>query len=234
MNPDLLVFAAVALLVLGGALLLLLPPLWQAAAPDGPRPWRLSLVIALGLPALAAAGWTRLGHPELLAPPLRPDAAEMMRGGVTPERVARLAQGLVERLQREPHDAPGWLMLARSYTALGRYRDAATAYGRAAELLPGNAGVLADQADVWAAAQGRRLAGAPLRLVQRALELDPRHPKALALAGSAAFEARELASARGYWQRALEALPPGAPLARSVAGSLQELQQLENAQNARP
>lgn len=234
MNPAQLVFAAVALLVLAGALLLLLPPLWQAAAPDGPRPWRLSLAIALGLPALAAAGWMGFGHPELLAPPLRPDAAEMARGGVTPERIARLAQGLVERLQRAPHDAQGWLMLARSYTALGRFRDAATAYGRAAELLPGSAGVLADQADVWAAAQGRRLAGAPQRLVLHALELDPRHPKALVLAGSAAFEARDLGAARDYWQRAIAVLPAASPMARSVAGSLQALERLENAQNRQP
>lgn len=234
MNTAQLVFGVVALLVVGGALLLLLPPLWQATAPGAPRPWRLSLAIALGLPALGAAGWAGFGHPELLAPPLRPDAAEMARGGVTPERIARLAQGLVERLQREPHDAPGWLMLARSYTALGRYRDAVTAYGRAAELLPGNAGVLADQADVYAASQGRRLAGVPARLVQRALELDPQHPKALALAGSAAFEVRDLAGARGHWQRALAVLPAGTPMARAVAGSLQEVQRLENAENPRP
>lgn len=234
MNPTALVFTAIAALVLAGTGLLLLPALWQAARAEGHRPWRLCLAIALGLPLLGVAGWAWRGHPELLAPPLRPDAAEMARGGVTPERIARLAQGLVERLQRQPGDASGWLMLARSYTALGRYRDAVTAYGRAAELLPANAGVLADQADVWAAAQGRRLAGAPVRVVQRALEIDPAHPKALALAGSAAFEARDLANARGYWQRALAVLPPGSPMARSVAGSLIEVQRLENAQNPQP
>ena len=50
-------------------------------------------------------------------------------------------------------------MLGRSYTALGRYRDAATAFRRASELLPQDAGVLADLADVVGMAQGKRLAG---------------------------------------------------------------------------
>lgn len=228
------VFWTVAALFVAGALLLVLPPLWAAAEPDAPRPWRLSLAIVLGLPLAGAAGYLWRGHPEALQPLVRPDAAEMMREGATPERIRRLATGLAERLRREPHDAQGWLMLARSYTALGRYRDAVTAYRRAAELLPGNAGVLADQADVLAAAQGRRLAGEPARLVQQALHSDPRHPKALALAGSAAFEAHDYAAARGYWQRALAALPPGAPLAHSVAGSLQEAERLQKSDNRRP
>lgn len=228
------VFWTVAALFVAGALLLVLPPLWAATEPGAPRPWRLSLAIALGLPLAGVAGYLWQGHPESLQPVARPDAAEMMRGGVTPERVRRLATGLAERLKREPHDAPGWLTLARSYTALGRYRDAATAYRRAGELRPGDAGVLADHADVLAAAQGRRLSGEPTRLVQQALDSDPRHPKALALAGSAAFEARDYAAARGYWQRALAVLPPGAPLARSVASSLQEAERLENADNRRP
>ncbi|MBX3608107.1 MAG: tetratricopeptide repeat protein [Piscinibacter sp.] len=227
-------FWTVAALFVGGALLLVLPPLWVAAAPGSPRPWRLGLAIGLGWPALGVAGWLAFGHPDVLRPAARPDAAEMLRGGVTPERVRRLADGLLERLRREPHDAAGWLLLARSYTSLGRYRDAALAYQRAADLRPGDADVLADQADVLAAAQGRRLAGAPARLVQQALAANPQHPKALALAGSAAFEAADYAGARAHWQRALAALPPGSPLARSVAGSLLEAQRLENADNPRP
>ncbi|MGE4088405.1 MAG: tetratricopeptide repeat protein [Immundisolibacter sp.] len=228
------VFWTVAALFVAGALLLVLPPLWAATEPGAPRPWRLSLAIALGLPLVSAAGYLWLGHPEVLQPLVRPDAAETMREGVTPERIRRLATGLVERLKREPHDARGWVMLARSYTALGRYRDAVTAYGRAAELLPGDAGVLADQADALAAAQGRRLGGGPVRLVQQALDADPRHPKALALAGSAAFEAHDYAGACGYWTRAIAVLPPGSPMARSVAGSLHEAQRLEKADNRRP
>ena len=48
--------------------------------------------------------------------------------------VASLVDGLTERLQREPDDAGGWLLLARSYEHLGRHRDASVAYARARAL----------------------------------------------------------------------------------------------------
>ena len=48
--------------------------------------------------------------------------------------VASLVDGLARRLQREPDDAGGWLLLARSYQHLGSHRDASIAYDRARAL----------------------------------------------------------------------------------------------------
>jgi cytochrome c-type biogenesis protein CcmH len=118
-------------------------------------------------------------------------------------------------------------MLARSYTALSRFRDAAGAFRKAIDLLPPNPNLLADLADVTGMAQGKRLAGEPARLVQAALDLDPRHVKALALAGSVAFETRDYAAARGYWERLVAVLPPEAPMLRGVRGSIAEATRLE-------
>lgn len=120
-------------------------------------------------------------------------------------------------------------MLARSYTALGRYRDAATAFQRANELVPGNASMLADHADVVAMAQGKRLAGEPSRLIQAALDADPRHAKALALAGSVSFEAHDYSAALGYWERLLAVVPPGSDLARSVQRNIDDARRMESA-----
>ena len=123
--------------------------------------------------------------------------------------------------------AEGWVMLGRSYTALSRYRDAAAAFKKATELVPGNADLLADYADVLAMAQGRRLAGEPAKVIQQALDADPRNVKALALAGSVAFEAKDYANARGYWERLVAVVPPDSEIARSVRGSIAEATQLE-------
>jgi len=81
-------------------------------------------------------------------------------------------------------------------------------------------------------AQGKRLAGEPARLIQQALDADPRHVKALALAGSAAFEARDPAAARGYWERVLALVPPDSDIARSVQGSILQATKLEAALSA--
>jgi tetratricopeptide (TPR) repeat protein len=48
--------------------------------------------------------------------------------------VASLVDGLKNRLEREPDDADGWILLARSYEHLGRHEKAAIAYGRAKAL----------------------------------------------------------------------------------------------------
>jgi cytochrome c-type biogenesis protein CcmH len=139
---------------------------------------------------------------------------------------------LAERVKSEPNNAEGWLLLGRSYTALGRYRDAAIAMRRANDIVPGNAGLLADLADIIAMAQNKRLAGEPARLVQQALDIDPRHAKTLALAGSVAFEAKDYAAARGYWERLVAVLAPDSPMLPSVRTNIAQVTSLEGANKA--
>lgn len=183
--------------------------------------WLLGLLIPLG----SVLTYLQLGNPQAVVPTLA--AAPTDRHSVTPEQIQKMVAALGERLKAQPDDAEGWLMLGRSYTALGRYRDAATALRRAQALVPADATLLADLADAVGMASNKRLAGEPARLVQQALDLDPRHVKALALAGSVSFEAKDFASARRHWGQLLAVLPAGAPMARSVQANLAEVAQME-------
>ena len=199
-----------------------------AAELPPPRPARrTAVVLAVLIPLASVLTYLQLGAPEAVAPQGASAAAPAGRHSVTPEQIQQMATALAERLKSQPKDAEGWLMLGRSYTALARYQDAATALRRALELGPPNATLLADLADVTGMAQGRRLAGEPARLVQQALDVDPRHVKALALAGSVAFEAKDYAAARGYWERLVGVVPADSPMARSVQGSIAEAMQLD-------
>src|SRR2546427_731387 len=110
-------------------------------------------------------------------------------------QIVAMVDSLAQRLKARPDDADGWALLARSYQALGRFPEAADAYAHADALIPDNAALLADYADVLAMAQGRKLAGKPAALAQRALAIDPKHRKALALAATAALEAGDLEGA---------------------------------------
>jgi cytochrome c-type biogenesis protein CcmH len=190
---------------------------------------RSTVALAVLIPLGSVISYLALGDPQALAPPVATlsQGSSDARHNVTPEQIQKMVTSLAERLKSEPNDAEGWMMLGRSYTALGRYRDAVTAFRRATELAPGNASLLADFADVLGMAQGKRLAGEPARLIQQALDADPRHGKALALAGSVAFEARDYAAARGYWERLIAIVPAGSAIARSVQGSIAEARQLE-------
>ncbi|MEN9627432.1 MAG: c-type cytochrome biosis protein CcmI [Pseudomonadota bacterium] len=205
----------------------------QAASAGGAtalRPARrMALGLALLIPAASIATYLALGEPGAMAPFVPPPmaASEGPQHEITPEQIQRMVAALAERMKAEPANPEGWLMLGRSYTALGRYADAVLAFRKASALMPGNANVLADLADAMGMAQDRRLAGEPARLVQQALQADPRNVKALALAGSVAFEAKDYAAARGYWERLVAVVPADSDIARSVQGSIAEARQLE-------
>lgn len=141
------------------------------------------------------------------------------------ELVDKLAKRLEGQTTPQADDAQGWAMLARSYAFMQRFPEASRAYGRALALDPKNAQLLADHADVLAALRGQQINGEPLRLVEQALQIDPNHPKALALAGSAAFERRDFAAAVGFWTRARQFVPADSDFAKALDGSLAEAKQ---------
>lgn len=132
--------------------------------------------------------------------------------------VQTMVERLATRLQADPDNGTGWIMLARSYAALGRFADAADAFRKGMALLPADADLVSDYADVLAITQAGSFQGEPHRLIRKALELDPRHPKALALAGNEAFRSGDFREALGYWNKVLEFVPGDSELAVSVRG----------------
>jgi cytochrome c-type biogenesis protein CcmH len=141
---------------------------------------------------------------------------------------------LAARMQQNPNDAEGWTMLARSYAVLGRYVEALPAYARANELRPNDAQLLADYADTAAAT--KRTANNPLSvaLVERALQADPSHPKALALAGTIAYERGDYAAAIRDWQKIADKLPPESELFQRVQASIADARERATAARAAP
>jgi len=136
--------------------------------------------------------------------------------------VARLAA----HLRTNTDDVSGWKLLGRSYAALGRFPEAADAYARAAVREPRDAQLLADLADTLAMARGQRLAGEPEKLILRALEIDPENLKALALAGTAAYDRKDYSTAAAYWQRMLPLVPADSEDARAIQANINEARAL--------
>jgi len=124
-------------------------------------------------------------------------------------------------LQKEPENPEGWVMLAHTYYALKRMPEAVRAYEQAVKRQPDNANLLADYADALAATQNS-IQGRPLELVERALKVDPTQWKALALAGTAAFDRKDFKLAVGYWEKLRTTLPPNSEILRSVESSIAE------------
>jgi cytochrome c-type biogenesis protein CcmH len=142
------------------------------------------------------------------------------------EQIAAMADKLAAKLKDKPQDAEGWAMLARSYSVIGRLPEAAAAYEKATALRGNDAALLADYADVLALKNNRSLAGEPMKVVQRALKVDPRNVKALSLAGTYAFETMDYAGAVKYWEQAVQfGSADGSGLVEQIQAGLVEARQ---------
>jgi cytochrome c-type biogenesis protein CcmH len=200
--------------------------LQDAGEPEGapPRPGgrRAAWALAAAVPIATVAVYFVVGAPSAIVR----EAEQRAEQQVTATQVEAMVERLAARLRENPEDVAGWKLLGRSYGVMGRYADAADAYARAAMRAPRDAQLLADLADVLAMARGQSLQGEPEQLVLRALEIEPGNLKALALAGSAAFERKDFAAAASYWERMLAHVQPGSEDARSIAQNVAEARSL--------
>ncbi len=199
-------------------------------APSQSAAWTAA-ILGGAIPIAALLLYVALGNHDAFLPAAARTAAAGAEHEITPQQIEEMAAKLAAKLDREPDNPEGWVMLARTYYALNRHADAARAYERALTLVPDNAELLADYADSVAATQGG-LRGKALDLVERALKADPTQWKALALAGTAAFERKDYKQAVAYWERMKATVPPGSSFAGSIDASIAEARELGGLKSA--
>ncbi len=141
------------------------------------------------------------------------------------EALERMVAQAVIQTQKEPKNTSAWAMLAHSYEMLGKFAESAKAYTTLTQLLPNDAQVLADHADVLAVVNGRSFKGEPVALLKKALAIDSKNAKALVLMGSAYIEEQDYAQAISYFTRARAASTDPAFL-RQIDGSIAQAKAL--------
>lgn len=201
----------------------------EAALPDAgtrpPRPWMawgVALGLSISVPAAALLLYLQVGDPRAAAA-LAAGATDSHERAGSGQDLEQAVARLAARLQAQPADADGWAMLARSYEVMQRYDDAAQAYRSAIAQAPGQPALLADYADALGSARHGDLSGPVQEAIDAALAIDPAWPKALALAGMAAYQRGDLAAARLHWERVRSLLPPDSDTARDIEANLARL-----------
>lgn len=205
-------FIVIAGLLTLATLAAMLYPLLRRRA-DSSEAWRSAGVAGLLLLFGAAALYPTWSNFKWSDDESAVDSPEAM--------VGRLAR----RLEREPDDLQGWLMLGNSYSVIAQmpgrenYHDlAARAYQRADSLAQGrNAEALMGLAEALIVSERSGLDGRAGRLFEQALEVEPNSVKALFYSAFAARERNELGLARQRFETLLGANPP-----REVASIIQE------------
>ena len=135
MNSIFLVIAAVMTI---GAMQFVLWPAARQKNSTGDRSHPGMVVAISAIPIVAFGVYAGIGNPQ--AANAGPDAGGVVpiqtsttQSGSTKEvaSIASLVGGLEERLEMNPDDAQGWLLLAKSYRHLDRPADFSRAYARA-------------------------------------------------------------------------------------------------------
>jgi len=185
----------VAALTMAGVVAVAIPLVRRNAAAAAPAPWAALGAAAVLVIGSAALYVTWSNWPWHAAEPA--DTPQSM--------VARLAR----RLEHEPNDLAGWLMLGRSYTVLQEYPLAVRAYERADRLSGGkSAEALTGEAEALAMGDESELDGRAGRLIEQALALEPDSGKALFYGAAIAERHGDLALARQRFARLLALNPP--------------------------
>lgn len=115
--------------------------------------------------------------------------------------VSEMVTSLAKRLESNPDDLNGWIMLGRSYQTLQQFDNAVAAYEKAIELEgASNPQTLVALGLAVMGQQGGQLNDQAIGLFENALALDPNNPNALFYAGGAAAQRGNTALAADRWE----------------------------------
>ncbi len=159
-------------------------------------PWRrraAALALGLCVPALAAGIYASLGTPGLPGRPFD-EATRPASDAATAALMDDAVERLEARLEREPDDLEGWLLLGRSHLVLQQYAEAARALRQAALLSGGNPEILSMLGETIVWASDGTVVPEAVRVFERVMEARPDDPAAryhLALARAQAGEVRD-------------------------------------------
>jgi cytochrome c-type biogenesis protein CcmH len=191
----------------------------------GRAPW-LAAVLALAVPVGATVAYLQLGDSTIIA------RMESVAGNAqTPMASADgqqippldvLVQGLAKRLEQNPDNLDGWLMLGRTYFAIKQPAKALGAMERAYKLAPKQANVIIAYAEALAANHGNSLAGQPAELIRTALEIEPSNASARWLDGMLAYQQERFADAAATWQGIVQEMDPAGNEAQQIRQMIAE------------
>lgn len=161
------------------------------------------LVTLVLIPLIAFGIYAQIGSPEALDLQAATEVAEQQQSAQAFEDA--VAQ-LEKKLQQEPNNPDGWMMLAKSYGYLGRGDKVMSAYQQAIHYAGEevNPQLLVEYAEALAAENGGEWLGEPMAQLNKALEVDPKSMDALWISGHVHFDLGRYEQALDFWERLAE------------------------------
>lgn len=198
-------FAVIAVLCTMLAITLVVWPLLRSK--DRPHPVA-AILTALAIPPVVLVAYLLVSNYNWSVAGANSPAgngSSMAAQASAEEAVASLER----RLQEEPANEEGWILLGSSYLSLARPADAANAYQRALDLSGGrNAAARLGVAEARIVLDPGSLAGVVGDEIEAVLKAEPGNPKALWYGGLLSLARDQPELARERWQALLALSPP--------------------------
>lgn len=199
-------------------------------------PWIWMGMLGVFIPVAAIAIYIAVGMPQALTengraqlssrgqPQGQPPAQANGEPPMSDKQILAMVDTLAQKMQQNPNDPKGWVLLARSQNALGRYPEAVAAFERATQLLPNDAQLLVDYADALVLSQEGRFEGKPLALIQQALKIDPNNMKGLALSATALLRMGNREASLKQWAKLKTLVAKDSDDSRQIDSIMAEIQ----------
>ncbi|MDB5643855.1 MAG: cycH [Hyphomicrobiales bacterium] len=169
---------------------------------------KIGAIIALvAIPAVALSVYASIGRPDVPDQPLAARVAER-QGQVEVQSAVRKIE---EHLATSPDDGRGWEILAPVYMKMGRYDDAARAFGQAARVLGETPERLTAQGEALVYAAQDSVTPQAQDIFAKVLELMPGHPVAFFYMALAREQGGDRDGALEAYTQLAKGTPPNAP-----------------------
>jgi len=214
---------AIALFVVAAAIVSW--PLFTGSAKDKIT----GLFVLLMVPLTGILLYQSIGTPEAIhlapATPAQQSSSQQTAHSEQQGQMDDLVAALQQRMNENPDDPEGWLILGRSLKTMQRYAEAEEALNNANRLVPDNPAIMVELAETMLFNSGQaEVSPEALQLIESALVIDPNQQKGLWIMGMASAQAGDDTQAISYWTKLQEQLDPASGPFQAVS------QQIEAAQ----
>jgi len=174
------------------------------------KPGKVGIIIALvAVPIISFGMYAAIGNPGMIDPPKATPTAQGQgphgQGPASDSQIAKVEEmvnGLVARLEQEPNNPNGWMMLARSYVAMERIPEALKAYEQAEKLMPDDINILLAYAEAIVQSNGNNFYGKPAKMIRHAYKVNPDSPNVLWMTGIVEYREGNFSKAYSRWDKA--------------------------------
>lgn len=183
---------------------------------------------ALAIPLVAVLLYQMLGSPEIIQ-----RLSEQPASSTTPAHaqnpdmknlppMEELVKRLAAKMEQNPENQEGWIMLGRSYMAMKKYPEAMDAYERAMKIDGDNVSLLLAYGEAIGAISGNSFTGKAAPLLEKAFQLEPENPNALWMAGILAYQQGDFQNALSRWEKLQGMLSPQSSELESVTSAIDD------------